>query len=406
MSDWLIFPSDHSERTRNSVLESVTQITAPSDFPKPVYSLAIGDPSKFPDFEVPSFVRDSVNERLLQNTGNGYTDSIGSLESRQSLAKEFSYENIQLSPEDVVIDIGGVGAIHTMLQVFLNPGDNILIPSPGFALFQTIAWNLNAEALFYDLNPRAGWEVDFASLDSKVNERSKLLVIVNPSNPCGSVFSKEHLLDILAWAERHKIPILADEVYHGMTFGKPHHPLGSLTESVPVFTVGALSKMFLVPGWRCGWILIYDKQNRCSSFRPAFRKIKNMLLHPTPFIMQAIPEIFRRKPANYFEEMMEKVKARAELVKSFVQQIEGLNVSESEGSLYVMISVDLNLLKFKDSFAFCEKFAKDQGVILLPAEAFLSHSGFRVVLCNPLDVLEECMKRLKEFVEAILKKNN
>lgn len=402
MSDWCLSPSEHSSQTINPALNLIQSIQVPDDFTKPVYSLAMGDPSAYPDFSVYPFVLESVSSKLLESQGNGYTDSQGLHQAREALAQEYSYENIKLKSDDVIIDIGGVGAIHTVLQVFLNPGDNILIPSPGFCLYQTMAWNLRAEAFLYDLDPKNAWQVNFDSLNAKVNERTKLLVIVNPSNPCGSVFSKEHLQDIVRWAEEHRIPILADEVYHGMTFGKPHIPLGSVAAGVPVFTVGALSKMFLVPGWRCGWIIIYDRENRCRGIRDSIRKVKNMLLHPPPFIMQAIPDIFRKKPANYYEDLMSKVKLRADLVKHHIQSIPGLYLSESEGSLYTMISIDLSMFPFKDSASFCKSFAHKQGVILLPAEAFLSRSGFRVVLCTSLEILSECMLRLKSFVEDLL----
>jgi tyrosine aminotransferase len=365
-----------------------------------VYSLALGDPSSYEDFKAADFVVNAASESLLSNKGNGYTDSIGLVEARECLAREFSYDSIQLTPEDVIIDIGGTGAIHTILQIFLNPGDNILIPSPGFPLYKTMAMNLSAQALTYELDPKRGWEVNLESLERVVNDRSKLLVIVNPSNPCGSVYSREHLTEVLEWAERHKIVILSDEVYHGMTFTKPHFPLGSLTDSVPVFTVGALSKMFLVPGWRCGWTLIYDKQRKCDCLRANIRKIKNMLLHPPPFIMQAIPKIFANKPTNYFLEMMSKVKARAELIENQMNDIPCLSVSAPEGSLYTMVTINFDTLDIKDSVCFAARLALEEGVILLPAEAFLSHSGFRVVLCHPLEILSECMNRLKTFVKS------
>ena len=312
MSNWNLQPSQRSLKTVNLVREFVSNIRLPTDFPVPTYSLGLGDPSKYPDFAVNPEIVDSVVQCLKEGKGNGYTDSLGTPEARETLAREYSYENIQLTPDDVIIDIGGTGAIHTVLQVFLNPGDNILIPTPGFPLYKTMAMNMDADAVLYKLKPNQGWEIDLDDLETKITPNSKLLVIVNPSNPCGSVYSKEHLLEILNWAERHQICILADEVYHNMTFEKPHYPLGSLTDQVPVFTVGALSKIFLVPGWRCGWTLIYDKYNKCSLFREAAQKIKNMLLHPAPFIMQAIPSIYKNLPKDYFPGVMRKVKERVD----------------------------------------------------------------------------------------------
>lgn len=400
MSDWCLNPSIHSENTANPVREAVSRIIPPTDFHKPIYSLGLGDPSCYEDFRVHPFALNAVAEKLMECNGNGYVDSSGVVEARQCLAQEFSYENIQLTVDDVVIDIAGSGAIHTVLQVFLNPGDSILIPSPGFPLYKTIALNLSAEARTYTLVPQNQWEIDFSSLEAQYDSTTKLLVLVNPSNPCGSVYSKEHLLEILSWAESKKLPILSDEVYHNMTFGKPHFPLGSLTNSVPVFTIGALSKMFLAPGWRCGWILVYDKQNRCTHLKQNLKKIKNMLLHPCPFIMQAIPNIFKNKPDNYFHEIMSKVQTRAEIVQSKLEGVKGLFVSPPEGALYTMISLDFTYLDIKDSLTFAEKFVKEQGVVIIPAEAFLSHSGFRVVLCHPVHIIEECMDRLKSFVES------
>ena len=400
MSGWKIAPSVRSLNTVNPVREALQYISLPTDFPLPTYSLGLGDPTKFPDFAASPVLIQAVSECLVACKGNGYTDSVGLPEARETLSREYSYENIQLTPSDVIMDMGGTGAIHTVLQLFLNPGDNILIPSPGFPLYKTMALNMSAEAFPYKLKPNCNWEVDFDDLESKITPRSKLLVVVNPSNPCGSVFSREHLLEILAWAERHEICVLADELYHNMTFGKPFFPLGSLTDAVPVFTIGALSKMFLVPGWRCGWTLIYDKYNKCQEFRDAIQKVKNMLIHPVPFIMQAIPSIYQNLPKNYYEEVMAKVRERAEVVQRKVREIRALSMAMPEGALYCMISVDLTVIDMENTVVFAQKLASEHGVLVIPGEAFLSESSFRVVLCQPVYVIEECMERIRKFVES------
>ncbi|CAG9319067.1 unnamed protein product [Blepharisma stoltei] len=406
MSNWNLHPSTRSVNSKNPIKEAIADVPLPENFHLPTYSLALGDPTAFPEFSVHPLVIKLVEENLLSGSGNGYTHALGPKEAREALAAKYSYENIQLTWEDVFLDVGGCGAIHTAMSVFLNPGDNILIPAPGFPLYMTVAWNLNAEARCYRLKPDQGWEVDFESLERIVDERTKLLVIVNPSNPCGSVWTREHLLEILEWCRAHKVCVLADEVYHGMTYGKPHYPMGSLTDEVPVITIGALSKIFLVPGWRCGWIIVYDKYKKCTDIKEGIFKIKNLLLHGVPFIANAIPRLFAEMPENYMSELMQKVKDRAEFVYEKVQEIPGLAMQMPEGSLYCMISIETE--KFEDirnSVDFTEKLAREQGILVLPAEALMSEKSFRIVLCSQLSILEDAMGRIKEFVSFHLKSN-
>jgi tyrosine aminotransferase len=398
MFDWSLSASESSKQTINPVREIESSIKLPTDFYMPTYSLALGDPSVFPDFAVPPVMVEAVSECLLAGKGNGYTDSSGAREARETIAHEFSYENIQLKYTDVIMDVGCTGAINTTLHAFLDPGDNILMPSPGYPMYKAMALNMLAEAVLYDLKPHQQWEVDIEDLERKANSRTKLLVVINPSNPCGSVYSKEHLLELLTWAERKKICILADECFHNMTYGRPFFPMGSLTDHVPVFTVGSMSKMFLVPGWRTGWLIIYDKYNYCAEIREGIFKVKNMLQHTAPFILQAIPKIFNELPHDYFPTVMRKVKERAEVVLSRTKSIPCLSMEMPQGSIYCMISIDFTTLDFKNAVVFAQLLAEEQGVQILPAEAFFARDAFRLVLIQPLYVIEECMERIETFL--------
>lgn len=114
---------------------------------------------------------------------------------------------------------------------------------------------------FYQ-KPEKNWEIDLNDLESQIDKTTKAILLNNPSNPCGSVYSKEHLLDLLKVAEKHRIPIISDEIYSKMVFqGHVFYPLGSLSTSVPVLAVGGFAKVYLAPGWRFGWIVVYDKKN-------------------------------------------------------------------------------------------------------------------------------------------------
>jgi len=225
------------------------------------------------------------------------------------------------------------------------------------------------------------------------------LIITNPSNPCGSVFSREHLLRILEWAKEHKLPILADEVYEGMTFGKPFIPLGSLTDEVPVFSVGTASKLFLAPGWRIGWLVIYDKYNRCQAVKDGILRFKSITAHPSHFLCLSIPEMFQNMPEGYLAEINQKLLRRAELCYGKLRNLPGIIAHMPEGSIYMMVVIDPSAYKdIPDSRTFCDLLRSEDGVVVTPAESFGSENGFRIVLVSPTPLIEQCMDRIGEFV--------
>jgi len=144
--------------------------------------------------------------------------------------------------------------------VLANPGQNILVPRPGFPLYRTLAEGLGIRTKFYDLNPECGWEVDLEHLESQIDDQTAAIVVNNPSNPCGSVYSRSHLDAILQVAQRNFVPIIADEIYDYFVFpGHDFFPIASLTDQVPVLTCGGLTKRYLIPGWRMGWVIIHDR---------------------------------------------------------------------------------------------------------------------------------------------------
>lgn len=399
--EWRVEASDSAMNSRNLIREAVANILIPEDFPRQKYSLALGDPSCFPEFATHQGIVEAVAHELTSGGSNGYIAASGPDESKTALAKYYSNANFELTKNDVIMDVGCSGAIATVINCLANPGDNILIPTPGFPLYVIVSQNRGIETRSYRLQPDHLWEADISHLESLIDDRTKLLVIVNPSNPCGSVYSREHLLQLLEVASRHRIPVLADEVYGKMSFSVPFVSLGELTTEVPVFLVGGLAKRWLVPGWRVGWIVIYDKLDLVKGIRDAIGKVKNIMLHPVTFLAKAVPRILEAVPEEFFTEILQKLKRNADYLYSRVQRVPGLTMSMPQGAMYCMINVDLERLRdMTSSREFAEKLAREQGVVVLPGECFLSTSSFRIVLCNPQEVLGECFDRIEAFLQA------
>lgn len=153
--------------------------------------------------------------------------------------------------------------MYNSIAALCEVGDNILAPRPGFPLCLPIAQNLGLDLKFYDLLPERSWEIDLDSLRSQVDDRTKAILINNPSNPCGSCFSKAHLAQILEVANEAKIPIISDEVYYGLTYeeGVEFHTLASIPSDVPIICLSSISKTYFLPGWRLGWCIVYNRHN-------------------------------------------------------------------------------------------------------------------------------------------------
>ena len=209
-------------------------------------------------------VIDAVTEALCA-PGNaaGYVNALGKAEARAAIAKHH-----HVDADQIIIANGCSGALELALTALLDPGTVLLVPKPGFPLYQVIAESHGASVAHYNLLPDQDWECDLDYMMHLVHQfppgTVRGIVVNNPSNPTGSVYSEHHLEDILHLARTLQLPLVADEVYGELTFGNhKFHPLANvatkLGSHVPVITASGLAKQYLLPGWRVGWIVFHDR---------------------------------------------------------------------------------------------------------------------------------------------------
>ena len=217
--------SKKSLRTVNPIRRIVDNLVLPVNHPKAFLNLALGDPTKHGNLNCPQALIDAVCENMADPATNcdGYVPSFGSIEARHAIAAysmTASDENNDsvhrydhhIEDDDVVIASGCSGALDLALTALLNEGDNVLCPRPGFPLYQVIAESLGAAVKHYFLDPALNWQCDLLHMESLIDSNTRAILVNNPSNPCGSVYSAEHLMDILSLARRYALPIIADEV--------------------------------------------------------------------------------------------------------------------------------------------------------------------------------------------------
>lgn len=154
--------------------------------------------------------------------------------------------------------------------------------------------------------PDQQWKVDLEDLENQIDDDTAAIVVINPSNPCGSVYNREHLQEIIDVAANNHVPIIADEIYEHFVFtGHESIAISSVSKEVPVLTCSGLTKRFLVPGWRVGWVIIHDRNNILGQdIRQAFTNLSNRLLGANTLIQRALPSILRDTPQSFFDEVV------------------------------------------------------------------------------------------------------
>lgn len=236
-------------------------------------------------------------------------------------------------------------------------------------------------------------------LTSLVDDKTVAILVNNPSNPCGSNYTKEHLLDLLKVADRFKLPIISDEIYENMVHAsQTFYPLGSLTENVPVLTVSGLSKVYMVPGWRLGWVLLYDKLGLLEQVRIGITKLTQLILGPNTLVQSIVPFALFHTPKEFFLEVNRKLEEQSVYLYETLSKVPGLRPVRSYGSMYTMVGLDLDhFIDIKDDIDFCQKLLAEECVSFLPATIFRKENYFRIVVCPPVEVLKVACQRMTDF---------
>lgn len=398
--EWKVPASRLAKETFNPIRNILETMDLKPNPKKKMISLSIGDPTVFGNLKPDDVVVESVRESLESGRYNGYASSVGYPEAREAVADHVSCPGAEITAEDVVLCSGCSCSLDLCISVLADPGDNILIPRPGFSLYQTLAVGLGINVKEYDLVPEMGWEADLDHMESQIDEKTRAIVVNNPSNPCGSVFSEDHLRAILDIADRHRLPIIADEIYDHFVFpGKRFVPIASLTTTVPVLCCSGLTKRFLVPGWRLGWITIHDRQDILGQeVRAGLKSLSQRIIGANTLVQGALPFILKETPQSFFDATIEVVHQNAITAYRRLKAIPGLRPVMPDGAMYMMVQVDRDYLpSFRNDLDIVEALVKEESVFCLPGKCFNIPDFFRIVLTIPGQYMVEACDRIEEF---------
>eukprot|EP00794_Sanderia_malayensis_P018613 gene18613-20490_t len=397
--NWVVPTSECSRNTVNPIRRIFDKLKIE---PNPNYefiSLSVGDPTIFGNLNPPEEVTEAISKSLKSGKNNGYGPSTGTIAARKAVADYISIPEAPLTEKDIVLTSGCSHALELCFDALADKGDNILVPKPGFSIYTTLAKSRLLDVRQYELKPENNWEINMEHLESLIDAKTRFIVINNPSNPCGSVFSKDHLLKILQVAEKHRLPIIADEIYAYFVFsGETFYPIASLTKTVPVLSVGAISKRFLVPGWRLGWIAIHDCNDALYNVRQGLFDLATKIVGPNSIVQGALTDILTKTPQSFFNKTVKYIEDNATVCYETLSQVPGLTPIKPQGAMYMMVGLNDALVKHvKDDLNFTEKLVSEKSVFCLPGSCFAAPKYFRIVLTAPeemkAEMLGEC--RLK-----------
>ncbi len=387
-----IAPARRTENIQYAIRDIVLFANEAAKNKKEMLYLNIGDPNVY-DFVTPLPIIEATYKAMLENK-NGYAPSSGIPQAIKSIERDAAAKGID-NILDVFITTGASEAIEICLTALLNPGENFLMPTPGYPLYTAVQSKLELTPNPYFLNEKNLWQPDIDDIKSKINNKTKAIVLINPNNPTGSVCSRETLLQLIELALEHNLVIFADEIYDKLLFdGKQHISIAALNKDVSAVTFSGLSKNYVTPGWRIGWGIASGRQSVMADFLEAVNKILRARLcanHPEQYaIVEALDG-----DQSHLEEFRTRLQRRRDLTMNKLASIEGISLVKPEGAFYAFPSVDV-----EDDNHFVYELLKKTGVVVVPGSGFGQLPGshhFRIVILPPDDVLEKAFNLIAEF---------
>ncbi|KAI3780619.1 hypothetical protein L2E82_10604 [Cichorium intybus] len=370
---------------------------------KPLIHLGHGDPSAYPCFRTSTIVEDALVEATRSAKFNCYPLGVGIEPARRAIAEYLSRDlPYKLTHDDIFLTAGANHAIEVILTVLGRPGANILFPRPNYPIYEARASFSPIEVRHFDLLPEKGWEVDLHGVKAMADDKTVAIVLINPGNPCGNVFTYDHMKKIAETAKQLGILMITDEVYAHQVFGEnPFIPMGVFGHIAPVVTIGSLSKRWIIPGWRFGWIAITDPTGilQQTGIASSLTSCLTITADPPTVIQGAVPSIIANTPASFFLNINKILSEVADVLYEILKEIPVVSCPHKpEGSMFAMVK--LNFSDFDDILDdtdFCMKLAKEESVILFPGDAAGLKNWVRMSIATEPKVLEDAIKRLKVF---------
>ncbi|MCR4368410.1 MAG: aminotransferase class I/II-fold pyridoxal phosphate-dependent enzyme [archaeon] len=364
---------------------------------KEVLYLNIGDPIVY-DFRTPEHLWEAMNSN--RRKCEGYANAIGAASTRQAVAdyaKSMGANGV--TKNDAIIFVGGSEAIILSLQALMNQGENILVPRPGYSVYNGELTFLECKHNEYDLNEENKWMADIDSMRKQINAKTRGIVIINPNNPTGSVLTRKNLQGIIDLAGEHDLPVFSDETYDKITYDDAEFiSAASVAKDVPLISLGSISKTYLAPGFRGGWLYKQDPSNALDDYFAALHRLCRLRLTNVAPTQPTI-EAALNGPQDHIKEMVTKLQKRRDLTYKRLNEIEGIYCDKPRGAFYAFPKIEFPVESDRE---FVLDLLREKGVLVVYGSGFGQKEGtkhFRVVFLPPEEILNSAFDKIEELIK-------
>ena len=302
-----------------------------------VHYLNIGDPVSF-GFETPPHLIEAV-ERAMHDGDNGYKPGAGIISAREAVAREYTSRGVTMSPDRVILTSGTSEGIELTLSVLVDRGDEVLVPVPTYPFYTAVLAKLGAKVVCYRTDPTRGWEPDLDQVRDLVSARTRALVVIDPNNPTGAVYTEQIRKKFLDIANRNNFVLLSDEVYTDLAYAGPVPPIGALDPEAPVISFSSASKAYMAPGWRTGWMAV-AATSRLDHVLSAIKELADGRLCTNGPMQHAVSAALEGNRSHQVE-FRQQLQARAEVTTRRLNAIDGISCVPPAAAFYAMPQVDL-----------------------------------------------------------------
>ncbi|HEX4346644.1 MAG TPA: aminotransferase class I/II-fold pyridoxal phosphate-dependent enzyme [Vicinamibacterales bacterium] len=361
--------------------------------------LNVGNPPPF-GFQPPAHLVEAVIESLRRGD-NGYGPSVGVRPAREAIADEYTGRGWPVAPDHVAVTSGTSEGIELALSTLVDPDGEVLVPMPTYPLYTAVLAKIGARGVYYRTDPSRGWIPDLDHMASLVTPKTRALVVIDPNNPTGATYPVAVRKSLVQFVERHNIVMLADEVYGDIGYDGAIPPIGSLDHDAPIISFSSLSKGYMAPGWRTGWLAV-GRTPRLDDVLAGIRKMADGRLCSTVPMEHAIAAALRGDRTHQVK-FRAALKERAQITTSSLRAMPGVTCSEPTAAFYAMPKVSLPPGKTDEEYVLA--LLRETGVLCVHGSGFgmRPEDGYlRIVFLAAPDELRDIYRLMADFTAHYL----